>query len=474
MDISPDTDGAPMASYTLTFTPPLRDGLGPGDTIVVAFPSTAGLGAVTVSVNGVSLPQENLDKAGGVAIITLPEGTVLPGDSPVILSFFRVTNPPRGANYTLAILTTASPVVALSDPFAIGDDLLAWLNVRVGAVLAAINANVALIQADVAAIRADVAGIRGDVAKIQAELTLVFGTLNKVLTVLNDIPDLLEGVNDRLDVKVELEEELLDGLAELAEVLLDMHDYLYEKLGIEWELLDAVDRLEQGLQKKIELETAIRDTIDALDRCQRNLQITGTVTPPAEPRDPIDVILALDSSGSMADNDPNKIAISGAKAFMGKLDAASDQAGVVSWDDGINLSKGLSPDLVQRTNDLDGVDQDGGTDLNVGLAEALALLQQGGRADARKVIVFLTDGDGDYTPSGQAGSIVDRAKAAGVVIYAIGLGAAPDETKLKDMASATGGKFFHAVTAGDLIGVYAAIVQELMNPWQVKLNANCP
>jgi len=370
----------------------------------------------------------------------------------------------------------------LSDPFMIGDDLLAWLNVNVGPALVAIQADIALIQADVAAIRADVtliqldvADIQADVAAMQVDLALAVEILDDALTVLDDISDLLEGVNDRLDVKIELEELLLEYLADLAEVLLDMHDYLYEKLGIEWELLDAVDRIEQGLQLKIDLETAILDTIDALEKCLRNLRITGTVTPPAEPRDPIDVILALDSSGSMGDNDPNRIAVSGGKAFIDKLDATSDKAGIVSWSDIIDFSKALSSDLAQRKNDLNGVGQDGsGTNLNLGLSEALALLQQGGRADARKVIVFLTDGSGDYTPSGQAGSVVDQAKAAGIVIYSIGLGAAPDEANLKDMANATGGKYFHAVAAGDLTGVYAAIVQELMNPWQVNLNATCP
>lgn len=88
--------------------------------------------------------------------------------------------------------------------------------------------------------------------------------------------------------------------------------------------------------------------------------------------------------------------------------------------------------------------------------------------------MFLTDGKGHYTLPGKTGSFVDQAKADGVVIYAIGLGAAPDMSLLRDMAEATGGKAFHAEQAADLVAVYAEIVQALMNPWQVQLRAKCP
>jgi len=256
----------------------------------------------------------------------LPQKLTIPGGSVVTLTFAGVINPPRGTNHALTVSTTASPVPVTSDPFTIGDNTLEWLSVNVARPLAAIK-------------------------------------------------KLLEGVNERLDDKIALEKQLLDELDDLADVLLDMHDYLQEKLQIEWELLDVVDEILVKVPKKIDLEIAIHNALDVLERCLRQLEPTGTLTPPAEPRSPIDVVLALDSSESMEDNDPKRIAISGAKVFVDKLDPARDRVGVASWDDGVDFTKALSSAFAQVKRDLDGVDQDGGTDFDVGLKAALDLLK---------------------------------------------------------------------------------------------------
>lgn len=424
-NISPDTTAIPppVATYTLSFTAPLRGGLAASDTITVAFPPGCGLGRVAVTLNGAAVPPANVTTAAGAVTIALPQKLVIPGGSVVTLTFAGVVNPPRGTSYVLTVFTTASPTPVASDPFTIGEDTLAWLNVNLAVPLVSIEA-------------------------------------------------LLEGVNDRLDDKIALENQLLDDLEDLAGMLIDVHDYLHEELQVEWELLDVADEILAGVQKKIDLEIAIRNALDALRKCLRQFELTGTLTPPIEPRSPIDLILALDSSGSMADNDPKRIAISGAKVFVDELDSARDRVGVVSWDDKVDFTKALSSVFPQVKRDLEGVDQDGGTDFDVGLKAALDLLKAA-RPGSRKVVVFLTDGKGNYTLPGKAGSLVDRASADGVVIYAIGLGTAPDMALLRDMAEATGGKAFHAKQAADLVAVYAGITQALMNPWQVRLRAMC-
>lgn len=47
---------------------------------------------------------------------------------------------------------------------------------------------------------------------------------------------------------------------------------------------------------------------------------------------PIDVVMAIDSSGGMRVNDPNSLRLSAAKIFLDKLNPMTDKAGVVSFD----------------------------------------------------------------------------------------------------------------------------------------------
>lgn len=482
-NISPDTAGTPGATYTVTFTLPVRAGLSgdSGDTVTVAFPTGFGLGSVAIALDGVTLTPENIKVTAETVTVSLPEDLTILGGSSVTLTSSGVLNPSRGANYALTVATSASPTPVPSDPFAVSDNLLAWLNANLGPNLAAIARDLAAINTSLTLIQADVEMIEGDIGMIQGDVALVLAALEIGLDILENMASLLEDVNTSLETKIQLEEVMRNELETLGQLLLEMHDYLYEKLHIERgfeglleTLADSLQDIHAGLEEKIDLEIAMRDAIDGLWECLRQLELNGRLTPPPEPRSPIDVVLALDSSQSMTGSDPEKIAINGARLFIGRLDSTKDRVGVVSWDDDIDFFTALSNDLEQAKRDLGRVDQSGSTNLDAGLREALRLLKQGAQSGGRKVIVFLTDGDGIYTSPGEAGSVVDQAKAEGVVIYAIGLGAGPVMAKLNSMAQGTGGKAFHARQAGDLVDVYTAIAQELMNPWQVQLKASCP
>ena len=112
---------------------------------------------------------------------------------------------------------------------------------------------------------------------------------------------------------------------------------------------------------------------------------------------PMDVVFALDSSGSMDWNDPDDLRKEASKSFVDRMNATRDQAGVVSWDSGINFTQALTNDFPLVKNKIDLVDSNGGTNLNVGLNSAISLLDAGAQAGASHVVIFLTDGDGSYT-----------------------------------------------------------------------------
>ena len=122
---------------------------------------------------------------------------------------------------------------------------------------------------------------------------------------------------------------------------------------------------------------------------------------------------------------------------------------------------------------LDNIDASGATNLNAGLSAAIDEFVRG-RPEVKKVILFLTDGDGAYTFSSQPGSPVALARQKGITIYAIGLGSAPSRRKLEDMASATGGQFYLAPTAEDLRQIYEEISQQLVIPVERVMRITCP
>ena len=163
------------------------------------------------------------------------------------------------------------------------------------------------------------------------------------------------------------------------------------------------------------------------------IEVTGAGSA-TETSVPMDVVFAIDSSGSMSTNDPTGLRKSAAKSFIDKMDSSKDQVGVVSWDSNVDFAKGLSDNFTFVKSWVDKVDSSGSTNLNVGLQASTTMLNANTRVGpSAKVIVFLSDGDGTYS-----NSTADAAASAGYTIYSIGLkiteGSSP-ESKLKAMAA---------------------------------------
>ena len=181
---------------------------------------------------------------------------------------------------------------------------------------------------------------------------------------------------------------------------------------------------------------------------------------------PIVVVFAIDSSASMKHNDPNNKRIDAAKMFSDKLDISRDKVGIVSWDNDVDFTFGPSSDLPVVKTNLDAIDSRGGTDLNVGLNDAISLLNSNSSPEpSSKVIIFLSDGQENYTPSGSPGSPADNAKSKGYKIFPIGLNVEPqsaEEASLKDIATATGGQYYFSPTAENLQAIFGSIFQQVV------------
>ncbi|MBP2145742.1 Ca-activated chloride channel family protein [Methanofollis sp. W23] len=212
------------------------------------------------------------------------------------------------------------------------------------------------------------------------------------------------------------------------------------------------------------------------------LLITGLAAPhlPLEGmHEGVSVVLAIDTSGSMAATDYPPDRLSSAKSAAEKLlDGLEreDYAGVVTFENGAMSAAYLSPDHDRVVGKLRAIKlKDGPTALGDGLALAVDM------ADAipnrKKIVVLLSDGmnnAGIISPTQAAGFAVER----GVQVYTVGLGSSGpvalgtaedgsthyarlDEKTLREVASTTGGIYFRSVDGDTLQEIYAALPDEI-------------
>ena len=163
---------------------------------------------------------------------------------------------------------------------------------------------------------------------------------------------------------------------------------------------------------------------------------------------PVEVVLSIDSSASMNRTDPDKKRLKAAKGFLEVLDSGRDKAGLVIWSLEVKASENLTNNFDVLYETIDNVEPKGGTDIYVGLKEAIDTVLNGS-SGVKKCVVFLSDGTSDadesYHELKNFSEEVDRAKNAGIEIWTVGFPVDPvGEVNLKEIANTTGGEYHPA------------------------------
>ncbi|NYT05919.1 MAG: VWA domain-containing protein, partial [Methanomicrobiales archaeon] len=253
---------------------------------------------------------------------------------------------------------------------------------------------------------------------------------------------------------------------------------------------------------------AVNDTVDVTIRLIGN----GWALQP----DPIDVMLCMDRSGSMLQNNPDRMVqtISAAKIFNAQMSPARDQVGLVSfgnwgWTDIFSysyrywagsdstyyddasyiaanypgnpknyggyatLDLPLSYDHAVVEAAIEGLVPYGGTPMRYGLYEAGKELIANSNPKAVKAAILLSDGDwntggdpkGGYgavslTDIG-TGSVITWMANNNIKIYTIRLGSSGNEADLTSYAAETGGRYYYAPSGDDLAAIYTEIAGDL-------------
>lgn len=200
------------------------------------------------------------------------------------------------------------------------------------------------------------------------------------------------------------------------------------------------------------------------------------------PRERASIMLVTDTSGSMAAQDVDPDRITAARAAANSfLDAvpAKIRVGLVAFSSTASVLQTPTVDRSAVRDGLDTIQAGGGTATGDGIEAALRALnvQNRGRSESERIpgaIVLLSDGKASSGSDPIA--VAQQAKQSGVPVFTVALGTQsgtiltpdgqeipvpPDLDALKQIADASGGRFFAAPSADALQSAYSDLGSRL-------------
>jgi VWFA-related protein len=177
---------------------------------------------------------------------------------------------------------------------------------------------------------------------------------------------------------------------------------------------------------------------------------------------PLNVVLALDMSDSVAGDRLDRLRTAGA-AILGGL-KSGDQAALVTFSHVVRLAAKLSTDIGSVRTALARASGDGSTSL----VDGVYLSMQLGTSDAgRELLVVFSDGldTASWLP---AAKVLDVAKRTDAVAYAVAVRSPAKPEFLRDLASFTGGRLFEVEKTEKLDSIFLEILQEFRQRYLIS------
>jgi VWFA-related protein len=177
---------------------------------------------------------------------------------------------------------------------------------------------------------------------------------------------------------------------------------------------------------------------------------------------PLDLVLAVDISGSMESSLPDvKAAV---KQLLSKL-RPGDAATLVGFNDTLFVAAEREKDRRTREEAVDLLTSWGGTALYDATVSTLDMVS---RDWGRKGVVIFSDGDDRHSLTPREAAMA-RVQASDAMLYTVGFGGGATvpalRSSLESYARSTGGRPFFPRTVKELDGVFDEIVAELANQY---------
>lgn len=218
--------------------------------------------------------------------------------------------------------------------------------------------------------------------------------------------------------------------------------------------------IEAGIEVEIEVSSPNDTAVSARDRFENK----------PDPLARLMSALDLDSSGSMASTDPQRLRVDAAKQFVDQL-GEDDEVAVFDFGAGATagfrttrMLSDFTADKLEAKDAIDEVRASGGTPMYGSILEVLEHLEsEGDSGDANRSLVVL--GDGAPSDRGED-DVCARAQQSGIPVNTIGFGPAADDDAraqaravevLRNLAFCSGGAYTGVSAAEELGGAFSLV-----------------
>jgi VWFA-related protein len=202
-------------------------------------------------------------------------------------------------------------------------------------------------------------------------------------------------------------------------------------------------------------------------------QVVSASPVPRDEAEGITLVLALDVSGSMA-GEPLESTKEAAEALLQVL-RDKDRAALITFSEKVERVQPFTSDVERLRTAIAGLAPAGDTAFNDAVFDAVEMLEQ--LPPGRKAIVILTDGE-DTASLVTVDDAINKARDAGVPVYAIGFGRAAQSQELENVlqrvAKVTGGHYYQALTAEELGDTFRDVADLLGYQYEVVVRSALP
>jgi len=179
-------------------------------------------------------------------------------------------------------------------------------------------------------------------------------------------------------------------------------------------------------------------------------------------RIPLNLVLALDMSDSVAGNRLDQLRAAGRTILAGLR--PEDKAAVVTFSHEVRLGTVLTHDLTLARSALERVSGAGSTSLIDGTYAGIQL----GESDAGRALLIIFSDGLDTASWLSAEKVLDAVKRSDVVAYSVAVRSPAKPDFLRDVTSLTGGRLFEVETTDNLEAVFGGILQEYRQRYLVS------
>ncbi len=190
----------------------------------------------------------------------------------------------------------------------------------------------------------------------------------------------------------------------------------------------------------------------------------------------VDAVLIMDSSGSMAKNDPKKLRVPAAKMFMSLL-REEDRVGLISFsDNGYPVLRPTAPLPGKMSRILRSADKVSSrgvyTNIHAALSKGISMLDRFGKDGQEKMLILMSDGKMDVGNATEdtrltedvRSNITQTLKEKNIKVYTIAFTESSDVELMRHLADETGALYRLAKDDEDLHEVFSAIFETAKNP----------